>query len=253
MTIPRHIALAAAALPLAACHAHFDGYGYPHQTYHVGEVEVNDHAWQAQSVGWIEGGDTVIIEGHISDDGFDPRDGYKLFAEHPILVEVVLDAHLPGVDLDWCIWDPVVGAYTVCAESTFDPETGSFVVIPPGNEFHFVVSSFLGTSTYTAELLISTYYPLEAEPTGSAPLPMSATTDAVPGASADLATDAAAGLGAAADLAGERAHEHGPDVTPRNDADGTYGTDRSWDVPDPDDPIFSGPLFTFAPRAADEA
>ena len=229
MTIQRHMPLFAAPLLLAlgACHTHFDGYGGPGaQVINVGEIEENDYAWSAQHIGWVSGGDLVIVEGYISDDGFDPRDGYALFAEHPILVEVVLDAHHGGVDLDWCVWDPYVGAYTVCSESDFNPETGPFIVVPPGEEFHLVVSSFLGDSPYTLELFVHDYYPLEA-PASDAP-----------------ALDAE-GL---ADAATAEELEEDEVLAPRGDAAGAYGTDLRWDAPAPDDPIFAGPLFTYPPR-----
>lgn len=215
MTIQAYTTPLAASLLLgltAACHSHFDGYGHPNpSTIVVGEVEVNDHAWDAQHIGWVQGGDTVIIEGGITDDGWDPRDGFQFFAETPLIVDVSLDAHLPGVDLDWCIWDPTVGAYTVCAESPLNPETGSFVVVPPGNEFHLVVSSFTGSSSYTIEVYFSTYYGLEA--------------DAAP-----VREDEAE----ASDL-----------PTPRMQDPEEYASDRTWDVPTLDHPLFTGPLFEF--------
>jgi hypothetical protein len=126
------------------------------------------------------------------------------------VVDVVLDSHLPGVDLDWCVWDPGLGAYTVCAESDLDPELGSFLVVPPGNEFHLVVSSFSGSSSYTLELHFSTYYGADA-------------SDA-------LLADAA---------------EPAVLPVPRDSEALEYGRDRTWDVPAPDHPIFSGPLFEF--------
>lgn len=120
----------------------------------VPEVEVNDFEWSPQALGGVHGGMQLQVEGAITDQGWDPRDGFRLVAQEDILVEVALDAHVPGVDLDWCVWDPYINAYTVCAETPNDPETGSFL-IPAGAEFHMVVSSYMGTSTYSLWLGIS--------------------------------------------------------------------------------------------------
>lgn len=128
----------------------------------IPEIEVNDFAFAPQFIGTVVPGDQLFIEGSITDAGWDPRDGYQLFAAVPMVVSVNLSAHVPGVDLDWCVWDPTVGDYTVCAETEFNPELGSFIVVPPGDEFHLVVSSFSGTSTYTMELTFSNYFGAQA-------------------------------------------------------------------------------------------
>jgi hypothetical protein len=135
------------------------------QTVVIPEVEVNDFAFAPQFIGTVIPGDQIFIEGSITDAGWDPRDGFQLFADVPMIVSVSLNAHNPGVDLDWCIWDPTVGNYTVCAETEFNPEMGSFIVVPPGNEFHVVVSSYSGTSTYTMELTFSAYFAAELSET----------------------------------------------------------------------------------------
>lgn len=178
----------------------------------VPELEVNDFAWAPQYVGWVAGGETLFIEGSITDQGWDPRDGYQFFAETPLLVQVSLDAHVPGVDLDWCVWDPIYGGYTVCAETEFDPEMGSFLVVPPGNEFHIVVSAYAGTSTYTMTVNFSTYFGAEA-------------------AAAD------SGLTELEGIEGK---------TPRTQGVSAYGDDRRWDVPAPDSPVLQVPIFSGA-------
>ena len=128
----------------------------------IPEIEVNDFDFAPQQIGTVVPGEQLFIEGSITDAGWDPRDGFQLFAAVPMVVNVNLSAHVPGVDLDWCVWDPTVGDYTVCAETEFNPEVGSFIVVPPGDEFHLVVSSFSGTSTYTMELTFSSYFGAEA-------------------------------------------------------------------------------------------
>jgi len=170
----------------------------------VPEIEVNDFAWAPQHIGWVSGGETLWIEGSITDQGWDPRDGYQFFAETPLVVNVGLDANVPGVDLDWCVWDPVYGGYTVCAETEFDPEVGSFLVVPPGNEFHIVVSSYAGTSTYTLAVSFSTYYGAEAALSNAEPKLL----------------------------------------VPRKEVGAAYDDDHRWDVPAPDSPFFQGPIFS---------
>lgn len=169
MNTPAYRTLFAAALVAtsSACHvSHTELVGtgpvFPPPPIVLPEVEVNDFAWSPNSVGWVSGGETVIIEGSITDQGWDPRDGFQFFANEPLLVDVSLDAHVFGADLDWCVWDPTVSAYTVCAETDFNPENGSFIVVPPGNEFHIVVSSFSGTTTYSMTVTFSTYFSAEA-------------------------------------------------------------------------------------------
>jgi hypothetical protein len=164
---PFVLALSLASL---ACHGSHSGVVtfVPGPPATIPEIEVNDFAFAPQPIGTVVPGDQLFIEGSITDQGWDPRDGFQLFAAVPMVVSVSLDAHVPGVDLDWCVWDPSVGDYTVCAETEFNPELGSFIVVPPGDEFHMVVSSFSGTSTYTMELTFSTYFGAEASAASNA-------------------------------------------------------------------------------------
>jgi hypothetical protein len=144
---------------VAGCHvSHTKVVGPPPATFFViPEVEVNDFAWAPQSIGLVHAGETIVLEGAITDQGWDPRDGYRFVAQQSLVVDVALDAHVPGVDLDWCVWDPYIGDYTVCAETGIDPEIGSFLV-PAGAEFHLVVSSYSGTSTYSMDVHFSAYF-----------------------------------------------------------------------------------------------
>jgi hypothetical protein len=224
MNTPAYKSLLVATLLLSASachvsHSEFVGTGpsFPPPPSVLPEVEVNDFAWAPNSVGWVSGGDTVIIEGAITDQGWDPRDGFQFFATEPLVVNVSLDGHVFGTDLDWCVWDPTVGDFTVCAETEFNPEIGSFIVVPPGNEFHIVVSSYLGTTTYSMTVSFSTYFGAEAAsgPSGLEATPLT--------------------------------------VSPRTAGLTEYGTDHRGEVPAPDsplikslealEPVFSGPLF----------
>lgn len=153
------IGLLALGTLLAGCHVshHKAAPSTPTPLVIVPEVEVNDFAWQPQNLGGVHGGMQVQLEGSITDQGWDPRDGFRFVAQQPLVVNVELDAHVPGVDLDWCVWDAALGDYTVCAETGLDPEVGSFIV-PAGAEFHLVVSSFAGTSSYSMWVGFSTYF-----------------------------------------------------------------------------------------------
>ena len=165
MTTPKITpCLLALSLASLGCHSsHTDVVAFvPGPPATIPEIEVNDFAFAPQFIGTVGPGDQLFIEGSITDQGWDPRDGFQMYAAVPMVVNVSLDAHVPGVDLDWCVWDPTVGDYTVCAETEFNPELGSFIVVPPGDEFHMVVSSFSGTSTYTMELTFSAYFGAEA-------------------------------------------------------------------------------------------
>ena len=149
-----------ALLPLAAaCHGHKVTHVAPPPSLPVvvPEVEVNDFEWTPQNLGYVHGGEQALIEGAITDQGWDPRDGFRFIAQEPLVVDIELDAHVPGVDLDWCIWDPFLGAYVECAETEFNPEIGGFLV-PAGTEFHVVVSSYFGTSTYSMWIGFSTWF-----------------------------------------------------------------------------------------------
>lgn len=143
----------------------------PFQPQVLSEIEVNDFAWSANNVGWVSPGDTIQIQGSISDQGYDPRDGFKFFATKPLVVNVSLSGLAPGSDLDWCVWDPALGIFTACAETEFNPETGSFLVLSPGKEFQLVVSSYFGTTNYSMTVSFSTFFGATAD--GAAPDPES--------------------------------------------------------------------------------
>lgn len=142
------LALALGSTLLAAGCIHSDG--GPKQLV-LSESEPNDGVCCADDFGLLAPGDFLAIHGFITDDGFDPFDGFAFTAWEPISVEfrVFADA---GADLDVCIYDPQLGVLVDCFESPFNPETGVAHVLTGGADFHLVVNSFAGSSGYTLEL-----------------------------------------------------------------------------------------------------
>ncbi len=116
------------------------------------ESEPNDAACCPDSFGFLSAGEFLAIKGTITDNGFDPFDGFSFIAAEPLTVDLRLFAHNPFADLDICVYDPQLGIFIDCFESPFDPEVGTVHVLLPGTEFHVVVNSFLGTSGYTLEV-----------------------------------------------------------------------------------------------------
>jgi hypothetical protein len=120
----------------------------------VYEVEPNDLPSQANWLGTLYPGDRIAIRGRISELGPDLLDGFALRSGTAIGVQFALWADVPGADLDLCLYDPDLGAYVACWETSAHPEAGGFSILGPGKDVHLVVSSFLGDSTYTLELWI---------------------------------------------------------------------------------------------------
>jgi hypothetical protein len=148
--------LALAASCLAGCihHSHDDKHLF------LSESEPNDGACCADHFGLLEPGDFLAIHGFITDDGFDPFDGFAFTAWEPISVDFRLYADQPGADLDVCLYDPQLGVTVDCFESPFNPETGTAHVFAGGADFHLVVNSFAGDTAYTLELEV---FPLFAD------------------------------------------------------------------------------------------
>ena len=140
-------ALALGSTLLAGC-IHSDG-GPKHLV--LSESEPNDGVCCADDFGLLAPGDFLAIHGFITDDGFDPFDGYAFTAWEPISVEFRVFAD-SGADLDVCLYDPQLGVIVDCFESPFNPETGVAHVLTGGADFHLVVNSFAGSSSYTLEL-----------------------------------------------------------------------------------------------------
>ncbi len=102
----RAAALAAClGLSATACHHDCDGCHQNVVPVFV-ESEPNDEAFQANYFGVLLPGDHFLIEGHISDDGFDPFDGFAFTAGGPIHVDFQLFIDNVLADLDACLYDP---------------------------------------------------------------------------------------------------------------------------------------------------
>ena len=145
------------------------------------ESEPNDLACCPDHFGFLAPGEFVDIQGFISDDGFDPYDGFAFTSFQPMSVEFRLFAHEPFADLDICLYDPVLDLFVDCFESPHDPEVGVAHILTGGTEFHLVVNSFAGTSGYTLEV---DAFPLFADAVGPADSPMPATGGVLSGGSA---------------------------------------------------------------------
>jgi hypothetical protein len=132
------------ALPLFGACVHSDSHDHA-----LKESEPNDAACCADYFGVLRPGDDLTIHGAISDDGFDPYDGFAFTAHEPITVEFRLYADSPFADLDVCLYDPQLGITVDCYESPFDPETGVAHILAGGVDFHLVVNAFVGDTAYT--------------------------------------------------------------------------------------------------------
>jgi hypothetical protein len=116
------------------------------------EVEVNDDPLQANHFGVLRPGDRFLIEGFVRDDGLDPFDGFAFTAGGPIHVDFQLFIDDPRDDLDVCLYDPLVDETLACYATADNPERGGVDVSDGGFDFHLVVESFHGSSTYTLEI-----------------------------------------------------------------------------------------------------
>ncbi len=115
------------------------------------ESEPNDDAWNANDFGALLSGDLFRIEGTITECCPDPYDGFAFYAPEPVEVFLTLSGHSYSSDLDFCIYDPVADQFIACYESDGDPEFGIFAIAGPG-EFHVVVDSYFGDTSYTLEV-----------------------------------------------------------------------------------------------------
>ena len=119
------------------------------------EQEPNDDIWNPQDVGFLYTNGGLTIIGTISFGTDDPYDGYAITASLPMEVEVRLDAYIPGVDLDFCVYDPISMTELACFEGADDPQVGRFVIDGPlldNIPFHVVVTSAAGSSGYNLEV-----------------------------------------------------------------------------------------------------
>lgn len=116
------------------------------------EVEVNDDPLSANHFGVLRPGDRFLIEGFIRDDGLDPFDGFAFTAGGPIHVDFQLFIDDPRDDLDVCLYDPLLDETLACYATADNPERGGVDVVDGGFDFHLVVESFRGSSTYALEI-----------------------------------------------------------------------------------------------------
>lgn len=133
----------------------------------IHESEPNNHASNPDSIGGIWVGSEYLIEGSVVENqsafeygpplGADYFDGFAFVVEEPSEVEFFLTAHNPHADLDIWIYDPFYNEYIATFESIFDPEVGTVTFPYVGEEFHVVVSSYAGNSSYRLEVAA---YPL---------------------------------------------------------------------------------------------
>ena len=131
------------------------------------ENEPNNHASNPDPIGGIFVGADYLIEGSVVENqsafeygpplGADYFDGFAFVVEEPSEVEFFLTAHNPAADLDIWIYDPFYNQYIAKFESIFDPEVGTVTFPFVGEEFHVVVSSYAGNSSYRLEVVS---YPL---------------------------------------------------------------------------------------------
>jgi hypothetical protein len=130
------------------------------------ESEINDSAPQANWMGSLYPGDALQIEGHITQWGYDQFDGFAFLSGSAVQIEVRLWADDPHADLDLCVWDPMLQQFVVCFETSANPEGGVFAILEPDKEFHLVVRSYTGDSSYHLEVFGSypSYAPESAMP-----------------------------------------------------------------------------------------
>lgn len=139
-------------LGLAGCRRHpvHGGGSTPVPTFR--EVELNDDPLTANHFGVLRPGDRFYIEGFVRDDGLDPFDGFAFTAGGPIHVDFQLFIDDPRDDLDVCLYDPLLDETLACYATADNPERGGVDVFDGGFDFHLVVESFRGSSTYALEI-----------------------------------------------------------------------------------------------------
>ena len=161
------LAIVGLCVATAACHKssrrHHGGGGA--SVFSFVEVEPNNLAFDANYLGTLAIGETLIVRGFIEDTPFDPFDGFAVTALEPMDVEFYLTSDDPFTDLDLCYYNPYSGQYEACWETSFNPEAG-LLAMNGGEEFHLVVASYFGASSYTLEIR---GIPIGYAPAASAP------------------------------------------------------------------------------------
>jgi hypothetical protein len=126
------------------------------------ELEPNDDPATANHVGTIFPGDRFFIEGFVRDDLGDPFDGFAFTAGQPLHVDFQLFMPSTAVDLDVCLYDPQLGQTLACYATDLQPEQGGVDVDTGGLDFHLVVESFVGDSSYSLEIVVLPFLAREA-------------------------------------------------------------------------------------------
>lgn len=155
-------ALPVLALALAACyHDHDDDDGGSGIPVFV-ERERNDDPLVANHFGSLRPGDQFFIDGFVRDDLADPFDGFAFTAAVPLHVDFELFIDNSAADLDVCLYDPLIDQTVACFATSENPERGGVDVFAGGLDFHLVVESFLGDSSYSLAITVLPLYGREA-------------------------------------------------------------------------------------------
>ena len=171
LTLALGLGLVTAACHKGRHHPHHGGGASSGGVYSFVEVEPNNAALESNYLGSLAVGETLVIRGYIDDSGFDPFDGFAITTAGPLDVEFFLTADDPFADLDICYYDPYSGIEKACWETSFNPEAG-LIAMNGGLDFHLVVGSYFGGSSYTLEVIgrpVGYYAPAAAA--GEAPAP----------------------------------------------------------------------------------
>lgn len=132
------------------------------------EAEPNDESFEANDMGILIPGDYFFIEGSVSDTGFDPFDGFLFTSGAPVHVDFRLFIDNRLADFDVSLYDPVYDEFLAFYETSDNPELGGVDVLSSFEDFHLVISSFIGSGTYALEIDVQPLYYREAEAASAA-------------------------------------------------------------------------------------
>jgi hypothetical protein len=153
---------------LVACHVHHHDSGHADIVFQ--EEERNDDPLTANHFGSLRPGDRFFIDGFVRDDLLgplvDPFDGFAFTAEVPLHVDFQLFIGNPAADLDVCLYDPQLDETLACFATADDPEQGGVDVFAGGLDFHLVVESFVGDSSYSLEVVVLPLFAVTAQGEG---------------------------------------------------------------------------------------
>jgi len=135
------------------------------------ESEPNDLPQDADFAGTLFVGQHFFIEGFITDRGSDPFDGFAFTAGEPLHVDFQLFIDNALADLDVCLYDPLLDQTLACFATDQNPEQGGVDVTAGGLDFHLVVESFTGESSYGLEIVVLPAVALTAAPSSATDAP----------------------------------------------------------------------------------